>query len=87
MTIHSDLADRYAAVKIEIEALEAELNSLKREINDTGAAELEGTRFKIVVNLQERTTVSAKEAQKILPYAKLAKTSCFPTIRYKAIAG
>lgn len=84
----TELADRYAALKIEMEALEAELSAVKAQILATGSDVLEGESFRVNVGLQERTTISAKEAEKVLDpkvYAVLAKTSMFPAVRYKAI--
>lgn len=89
MTIHSDLADRYAAKKIALEALNAEVEALKKEINETGADEIHGSKFLIKVTLAERTTVSATEAKKFVSvevFNQIAKTSTYPTIRYKAIS-
>ena len=84
----TDLADKFAALKIEMEALEAELSAIKAQILDTGCDLLEGDRFKVTVGLQERTSISAKEAEKVLPaelYSVLAKTTMFPAVRYKAV--
>lgn len=84
----TELADRYAALKIEMEALEAELSAVKAQILATGSDVLEGESFRVNVGLQERTTISAKEAEKVLPaelYGVLAKTTMFPAVRYKAI--
>lgn len=84
----NELADRYAALKIEMEALQAELDAVKAAILATGTDSIEGDRFKVTVGLQERTSISAKEAEKVLPmelYSVLAKTTMFPAVRYKAI--
>lgn len=84
----SELADRYAALKIDLEAAQAALDAVKAEIIATGCDILEGDDFRVNVGLQERTTISAKEAEKVLPpelYGVLAKTTMFPAVRYKAI--
>lgn len=84
----SELADRYAALKIELEAAQAALDAVKAEIIATGSDVIEGEDFRVNVGLQERTTISAKEAEKVLDpkvYAVLAKTTMFPAVRYKAI--
>lgn len=84
----TELADRFAALKIEMEALEAELSAVKAQILETGCDILEGDRFKVTVGLQERTSISAKEAEKVLPaelYSVLAKTTMFSAVRYKAV--
>lgn len=84
----NELADRYAALKIEMDAIQAELDAVKAEILATGTDVIEGDRFKVTIGLQERTSISAKEAEKVLPtelYSALAKTTMFPAVRYKAI--
>lgn len=84
----NQLADRYAALKIEMDALQDELDQVKAQILATGSDLIEGDRFKVTVGLQERTSISAKEAEKVLDpkvYAVLAKTTMFPAVRYKAI--
>lgn len=84
----TELADKYAALKIELEAVHAELDAVKAQILATGCDVLEGESFRVNVGLQERTSISAKEAEKILPaelYGVLAKTTMFPAVRYKAI--
>ena len=63
----NELADRYAALKIEMDAIQAELDAVKAEILATGTDVIEGDRFKVTVGLQERTSISAKEAEKVLP--------------------
>lgn len=84
----NQLADKYAALKIEMDALQDELDQVKAQILATGSDLIEGDRFKVTVGLQERTSISAKEAEKVLDpaiYASLAKTTMFPAVRYKAI--
>lgn len=84
----NELADRYAALKIEMDAIQAELDAVKAAILATGTDVIEGDRFMVKVGLQERTSISAKEAEKVLPpelYGVLAKTTMFPAVRYKAI--
>ena len=84
----SNLADLYAAAKIEVEAAQAALDAVKAQILATGADVLDGEDFRVTVGLQERTTISAKEAEKVLDpdvYSVLAKTTMFPAVRFKAI--
>jgi hypothetical protein len=84
----SELADLYAAAKIEVEAAQAALDAIKAQIIATGCDVIEGDDFRVNVGLQERTTISAKEAERVLPtdlYQSLAKTTMFPAVRYKAI--
>lgn len=89
MTIQSALADTYAAKKIALDALTAEVEALKKQINETGADEIQGSKFLVKVTLAERTTVSATEAKKYVSvevFNQIAKTTTYPTIRYKAIS-
>ena len=84
----NELADRYAALKIEMDALQDELDAIKSQILATGVDVIEGDRFRVTVGLQERTSISAKEAEKVLPaelYSVLAKTTMFSAVRYKAV--
>jgi len=84
----NELADRYAALKIEMDALQDELDAVKSMILATGVDVIEGDRFRVTVGLQERTSISAKEAEKMLDpsvYQQLAKTTMFSAVRYKAI--
>jgi|688.fasta_scaffold410062_2 hypothetical protein len=84
----NELADRYAALKIEMDALQDELDAVKSMILATGVDVIEGDRFRVTVGLQERTSISAKEAEKVLDpsvYQQLAKTTMFSAVRYKAI--
>ena len=84
----NELADKYAALKIEMDALQDELDAIKSQILATGSDIIEGDRFRVTVGLQERTSISAKEAEKVLDpaiYQALAKTTMFPAVRYKPI--
>ena len=84
----NELADRYAALKIEMDALQDELDAIKSQILATGVDVIEGDRFRVTVGLQERTSISAKEAEKVLDpaiYHSLAKTTMFSAVRYTAI--
>ena len=84
----NELADRYAALKIEMDALQDELDAVKSMILATGVDVIEGDRFRVTVGLQERTSISAKEAEKVLDpsvYQQIAKTTMFSAVRYKAI--
>ena len=84
----NELADRYAALKIEMDSLQDELDAVKSMILATGVDVIEGDRFRVTVGLQERTSISAKEAEKVLDpsvYQQIAKTTMFSAVRYKAI--
>jgi hypothetical protein len=88
MTNFATLADTYAAKKIALEALTAEVDELKKQIIETGTDVIEGARFKVTVSLGERTSVSAKEVEKLLSpelFATVSKTTVYPAVRYKAI--
>jgi hypothetical protein len=91
MTINnvSSLADQYAQVKLQIEALENQLKLIKKDIVATGRDLIEGDEFKVTVALQERETIAVSKAKEVLDPATLSqllKVSEFEVIRYKAIA-
>lgn len=84
MTNLNTLADRYADLKDQIDALTAQLDAVKSEIKATGMAEIVGTVATVKVSLAERTTVDAKAVAKILSPAQMAsvsKTSQYEIIR------
>jgi uncharacterized protein involved in exopolysaccharide biosynthesis len=83
------LADQYAAIKMEIEKLEAQLKEVKKDIVATGRDIIEGDEFKVTVGLQQRESIAVAKAREVLDeatLAKLLKVSEFEVIRYKAIA-
>jgi hypothetical protein len=64
MTI--SLADRFAALKQEIDALTKEFDKVKAEIKATGLEVIEGDYATVVVSLSERRTFDAKTAKTFL---------------------
>ena len=88
MTNIAALADKYAAAKIAADAAVEAAEAIKAEILATGRDEIIGDRFKVSVGLGERTSVSAKEVKELLSpelFAKVSKTTVYPSVRYKAI--
>ena len=83
------LADDYAQIKLQIEALEEQIKVVKKQIIATGRDVIIGEDFKVTVSLQERPTISTKKAEEILEpeiYAKLVNIAEYEVVRYKAIA-
>ena len=64
MTI--SLADRFAALKQEIDALTKEFDKVKAEIKATGLETIEGNYATVTVCLSERRTFDAKTAKTFL---------------------
>lgn len=50
-----NIADRYAALEVQIEALEAEMGKLRKEIIKEGCAQIEGETAIVTLSLAERT--------------------------------
>lgn len=87
--MNMNIADEYALVKQEIEALETKLDSIKAKIKATGRDTIEGSFATINVSLQERTSLNAGAVKLILSdaqFAAVSKTTTFETIRYKVRA-
>ena len=86
------LADRYAAKKAEIDALEAELKALRDQVLATGAEVIEGDCCTLVVGLSDRKTVKWEDGLKNLAPSLIDQikagftsvTSNIPTLRIKA---
>lgn len=85
----TNLADRYAAIKAEIDGLTRLLNEVKDEIRATGKDEIVGDRNIVTVTLSEPTTFDAKVAKTFLTDEQIAactKTgNLVTTIRVKAV--
>jgi ParB-like chromosome segregation protein Spo0J len=82
------LADRYADIKAEIEALTRLLDECKTEIKAAGREEIIGTRAIVTLGLSERTSLDTKLVKEILTDKQIAacsKTALVETIRVKAI--
>ena len=81
-----NLADRYAALKNEIDALTAELNKVKAEIKATGMETIVGNMAIVTVALSERSTLDPKAVKEILTADQIAtctKVTLVETLRVK----
>jgi ABC-type transporter Mla subunit MlaD len=84
MTNLAALADRYADLKAQIDALTAQIDVLKAEIKATGMAEIIGSTATVKMTLGERTSVDSKAVAKLLPpdvLASVSKTTQYEMIR------
>lgn len=84
MTNINTLADRYADLKDQIDALTAQLDAVKADIKATGMAEIVGSIATVKVSLAERTTVDSKAVAKLLSaeqFKAVSKTSQYEVIR------
>ena len=85
--ILNNLADMYALAKAELDAAEARVADLKKQINALGVETLEGDHCTIVVDLSERTTVDSKAVRLILTddqFKSVSKTTLVQSVRIKA---
>lgn len=67
----ASLADEYAAVKAQAEALENKLKELRKEILSTGYEQIVGERKIITVSLSERETLDPKTVRELLTEEQL----------------
>lgn len=85
----SNLADRYAAIKAEIDGLNRLLDEVKTEIKATGVAEIVGDQAIVTVTLSEPARFDAATAKTFLNPDQIAactKTGeLVTTIRVKAV--
>jgi ParB-like chromosome segregation protein Spo0J len=82
------LADRYAAIKAEIDGLTRLLDEVKAEIKAAGREEIVGERNVVTLALSERSTLDTAAVKKLLTAEQIAactKVSLIETIRVKAI--
>jgi hypothetical protein len=87
MTNVANLADRYQAIKLEIEALERLLSEVKADIKATGFETIEGQNAIVSVGLSERSTIDQKLVKELLSAEDLAlctKVTLVETIRVKS---
>lgn len=89
MSNFATLADRYGSLKAEIEALERQLDAVKKEIKDSGVEEIAGAVYTVTVGLSERSALDQKKVKAILTPAQIAEvstTTLITTLRVKATA-
>ena len=80
------LADRYAILKSDIDALTEELNRVKAEIKATGMETIVGEHAIVVVGLSERSTLDTKAAKEFLTADQITactKVTLVETLRVK----
>ena len=80
------LADRYAILKGDIDALTKQLDAVKVEIIASGVETLIGEQAIVVVSLSERATLDTKAAKEFLTAEQVTactKTSLVTTLRVK----
>ena len=81
------IADKYAALKNEIDALTKELDKVKAEIKATGCETLTGERAIVTVSLSEREMLDTKAVKLLLTDEQIAactKKTLVETLRVKA---
>lgn len=88
MTKYSNLslADRFATIKAEIDALKKELEDAQAAIKATGREVVEGEFAIVTVSLSERSTLDTKAVKELLTPAQIAactKTTLVTTLRDK----
>lgn len=84
------LADRYAVLKADADAIAKALDAVKAEIKATGLEVIEGDRSIVTVSLSERSTLDTKAVKEILTEEQVAactKVTLVETLRVKPKAG
>ena len=80
------LADRYAILKADADAITKALDAVKAEIKATGLETIEGDRAVVTVALSERSTLDSKAAKALLTDEQVkacTKVALVETIRVK----
>lgn len=80
------LADRYAILKTDIDALTKQLDAVKAEIKATGLETITGDQAVVTVSLSERSTLDTKAAKQFLTEEQIAsctKVTLVETLRVK----
>lgn len=80
----SPLANEYAALKDQADAINARLDALKEEIKASGVDLIEGDNAVLKISLAERVTVNTAAVRKILTdaqFAEVSKASVYSVIR------
>ena len=83
-----NIADRYAQVKMQIEALEEELKVIKAKAEATGMDVIDGDQFRLSMKEQGRSSLDRKVLEQWLSAEQLeeaTKTTFFTRFTYKAI--
>lgn len=83
-----NIADRYAQVKMQIEALEEELKVIKAKAEATGLKVIDGDQFRLSMKEQGRPSLDRKVLEQWLSAEQLeeaTKTTFFTRFTYKAI--
>lgn len=81
-----NLADRYATLKFQIEAMEQELSSVKAEIKALGQEQIEGDNVYVTLSLSERNSLDTTAVKMLLTEDQIkacTKTALIETIRIK----
>lgn len=83
-----NIADRYAQVKMQIEALEEELKVVKAKAEATGLDVIDGDQIRLSMKEQGRPSLDRKVLEQWLSKKQLdeaTKTTLFTRFTYKAI--
>lgn len=83
----TNIADRYAALKAQIDALNDELAQVKADIKALGQEKVEGEYCTVTLSLSERASLDTAAAKALLTAEQIAvctKTTLVETIRIKA---
>ena len=84
---NANLADRYAALKGQIDALTAELDAVKASIKTLGQPVIEGDHCTVTLSLSERSSLDTAAVKRLLTAEQIAantKVALVETIRIKA---
>jgi hypothetical protein len=83
----TNLADTYAALKNQIDALTAQLDAVKKDIKALGLPVIEGDFCTVTLSLSERTSLDTTAVKALLTAEQIAantKVALVETIRVKA---
>ena len=84
----TNIADRYAELKMQIEALEEELKGIKALADATGMEVIDGDSFRLTIKPTSRTSLDKEVLAQWLTEEQMqeaTKTSTFLRYTYKAI--
>jgi hypothetical protein len=77
----AQLADDYARAKAAADAANETLAKLKKQIDDSGRAELVGKTFRLDVSIFERATLNPTAAKKFLTEEQVKTCTTISTVR------